>query len=256
MTPVLLHHGLFGFGNFRLGPIPVRYFAGGIERAIADLRHPLILGRSHPTGSIEERARQLKERTLSQLKTLGQTRDRIVILAHSMGGLDARFMVSHLGMAERVAAVVTICTPHRGSSYAGWVVENLGDRLGGARLVKTLGINLRALADLTPASMQQFNAQTPDAPGVRYFSIAGLCKSAKLAPFFLPAYRVVFKHEGENDGVVSLSSAKWGEFLGAWPVDHMHAINKRFTPEALLPRNDVTPRYAALLANLRIRQVL
>jgi triacylglycerol lipase len=256
VTPILLHHGLFGFGNFRVGPIPIRYFSGGIERAIIERGHPLILGRAHPTGAIEVRARQLKELILHQLKSLGREHERIVIFAHSLGGLDARHMITHLGMADRVAALVTLATPHRGSPYADWVMQNLGQRLGGAKLMGFLGIDVRAIADLTTSAMSQFNDRTPDAPQVDYYSIAGTRPMLKVAPIFVHAHRIVSGAEGENDGLVSLNSARWGEFMGAWPADHLHIINKRFTPDALLPRNDVTPRYAAILENLRRRKVL
>lgn len=251
MTPVVLHHGLFGFGNLRLGPIPIRYFAGGIERVITDRGHPLILARTHPTGSIELRARQLKEQILRQLDALGPRQRRVIIIAHSLGGLDARYMISHLGMAERVESLVTIATPHRGSSYADWVMQHLGDRLGGTRLVAALGIDLRAIGDLTTTNMADFNRVTPDAPGIEYLSIAGVQRQNLCAPVFLHSHGIVFRGEGENDGVVSLGSAKWGRFLGTWPADHLHLINKRFTPEMLHPKHDVAPRYAALLANLR-----
>src|SRR5262249_5187529 len=36
------------------------------------------------------------------------------VFAHSMGGLDARYMISRLGMAKRVLSLTTIATPHRG----------------------------------------------------------------------------------------------------------------------------------------------
>ncbi|MCS7033779.1 MAG: hypothetical protein NZ561_07260 [Phycisphaerae bacterium] len=256
MTPIVLHHGLFGFGNVQLGPIPIRYYSGGIERIIAERGHPLILARCHPTGPIEIRARQLKEQILQQLRSTGRRNQRVVILAHSMGGLDARYMITHLGMADRVAALLTLGTPHRGSSYADWVVRNLGQRLGGAKLMRMLGIDVRAIAELTTAAVDHFNAATPDAPGVRYFSVAGTRPLLKVAPIFAHSCHVVYRCEGENDGIVSLVSARWGELLGVWPVDHLHMINKRLTPEAMLPRNDVTPRYAAILETLRQRGVL
>ncbi len=37
------------------------------------------------------------------------------IVAHSKGGLDARYMISHLDMGGAVASLTTIATPHRGS---------------------------------------------------------------------------------------------------------------------------------------------
>ena len=54
---------------------------------------------------------------------MGREKDRVVIIAHSMGGLDARYMISRLGMDDRVTALVTITTPHRGSPYADWCLH-------------------------------------------------------------------------------------------------------------------------------------
>src|SRR5688500_19375202 len=140
MTPIVLHHGLLGYGDIKLGPLKLTYFRG-IDRAITELGHPLIISRVHPTGSIERRARELKEVLLRQLKALDvDERERVVILAHSMGGLDARYMISKLGMDDRVAALVTITTPHRGSPYADWCLRNLGQRLGGLRLMNLIEI--------------------------------------------------------------------------------------------------------------------
>src|SRR4051812_21326872 len=124
MLPVVLHHGLCGFGEVRLGNLRRSYFAG-IDRAIADRGHPVILGQAHPTAAIATRARQLKRTILEQLRALDRRDEKIIIFAHSMGGLDARYMISKLGMEDRVAALITITTPHRGSPYADWCVRNL-----------------------------------------------------------------------------------------------------------------------------------
>ena len=37
---------------------------------------------------------------------------RVNIIAHSMGGLDARYMVSRLGMDDRVEALIAIAHPN------------------------------------------------------------------------------------------------------------------------------------------------
>src|SRR3954467_1822949 len=134
MLPVVLHHGLFGTGDLQLGPLKISYFRG-IDRAIAARGHPLIVTRVHPSSSIENRARQLKENILRQLRVLGRDDEKIILIGHSLGGLDARYAVAKLGLASHVAAVVTVTTPHRGSPFADWVVENLGRRLGGMQLV-------------------------------------------------------------------------------------------------------------------------
>ena len=40
---------------------------------------------------------------------------KVNIIAHSKGGLDARYLISGLHMEDKVASLTTISTPHRGS---------------------------------------------------------------------------------------------------------------------------------------------
>ena len=250
MTPIVLQHGLFGFGEFQLGRFRLGYFHG-IDRAIAERGHPLIISRVHPTGSVQLRATQLKATILRKFKALKTPRDqRIVIFAHSLGGLDARYMITHLGMADRVAAVVTISTPHRGSPYADWCLLNLGKRLKALQLMRLLNLDVQAADDLTIDSCARFNEHVPDAPGVRYFSISAARPWHKITPLFLHAYRIIAAAEGDNDGLVSVTSAKWGEHLETWPADHLHVINKRLTIEIKNPTGDMTPRYMKILDRL------
>ena len=136
MTPIVLHHGLFGFGDHKVGPMKLSYFRG-IDDAIAARGHPLIVPHVHPTGAVAMRAAQLKQTLLEKMN--GQ---KVVIIAHSLGGLDARYMISRLGMADRVSALVTITTPHRGSTFADWLHKHLGQRLGGLSLVKHLNLEI------------------------------------------------------------------------------------------------------------------
>src|SRR5688572_16263725 len=172
MLPIVLHHGLLGSGDITLGPMKISYFRG-IDRAITARGHATIVSRVHPTGPIELRARQLKVNILRGLKRHDLGRDtRVLIIAHSMGGLDARFMIAELGMADRVAALLTITTPHRGSSYADWCVKNLGEKLGCARLLTMMGLDMRAISDLTTDNCRRFNRQVKNVVGVQYFSVS------------------------------------------------------------------------------------
>lgn len=246
MTPIVLQHGLFGFDEIRVGKLRYGYFHG-IDRAIEARGHPLILARVHPTSSIEARAIKLKETIENRLE---RYRGKVVIFAHSMGGLDARYMISRLGMADRVGALVTISTPHRGSPYADWCLKNLGDRLGGLKLAKFLHLEIGALTDLTTVSCSRFNEANPDAPGVRYFSISAARHWHLIPPWLLHAHKIVYDAEGENDGLVSVRSAAWGEHLETWAADHMHAINRRVTIEIRNPTGDITPKYLQILDRL------
>src|SRR5436190_277798 len=109
-TPIVLSHGLFGFGELSLGRFKVSYF--------------------------------------NHIDCDG----KVIIIAHSMGGLDARYMISRLGMADRVAALVTLSTPHHGSPYADWCLKNLGMKLGAMKVARLLGLDVQAIADLSTES--------------------------------------------------------------------------------------------------------
>jgi triacylglycerol lipase len=247
MCPIILHHGIFGIGNFRVGPIYVPFFRGGIERALAERGHPLIATRVHPTAGVADRAWQLKESILRQLADR-QLEDRpVLIIAHSMGGLDARYMISRLGMEKRVRALLTISTPHRGSSFADWVMLHLGQRLRVAQLVASLGLNWRAVFDLTCQECQRFDEQVPDSPTVRYFSVSAAQPPRLMPKFLLLSHRIIAAAEGDNDGLVSVASSTWKTHLGTWPADHFHLINRRFTASALRKDANITPRYLAAL---------
>jgi len=249
MTPIVLQHGLLGFGDFRIGKFRVSYF-NGIDRALEKRGHPLIVSRVHPTGSIELRARQLKSTILKELRLLNGKPQRVVILAHSMGGLDARYMLARLGMDRHVAAMVTISTPHRGSPYADWCLENLGKKLGGLKLIKLLKLDVDALSDLTRESCLKFNERIEDSPHVKYFSISASRPWHRVPPMFLHSHKIITGIEGPNDGLVSVVSAKWGEHLDTWPADHLHVINKRLVLEIKNRTGDMTPRYMKVLDKL------
>jgi len=249
MLPVILHHGFLGTGDIKLGPVKLSYFRG-IDRAIASRGHPLIVTRVHPTGSIERRARELKEQILRGLKAQDCQRQRIILIAHSMGGLDARYMISKLGMDDQVAALLTVTTPHRGSSYADWCIENVGQRLGGLRLMKMLGLDIEALSDLTTANCRKFNRAVKNAPGVQYFSVSASRPWHRVPPFALHSFKVIEAAEGDNDGLVSVKSSTWGEHLGVWPADHFHSVNHKMIMEIKNKTGDITPFYLKALEHV------
>jgi triacylglycerol lipase len=240
--PIVLHHGFAAYGDFTLGPLKLPYFRG-IDRAIRDHGHLLITTRVHPTGSIELRARQLKQQILRALKDHDLERERFLLIGHSMGGLDARYMISKLGMDDQVAALLTITTPHRGSPYADWCFKNIGQRMGGLRLLEMLGLDVRAVSDLTTASCRKFNREIKNAPGVQYFSVSAARPWNRVPPFAMHAHKVVTAAEGDNDCLVSVKSATWGEHLCTWPADHFHSINHKFIVELKDPTGDIAPFY-------------
>jgi triacylglycerol lipase len=68
------------------------------------------------TGSIASRAARLDEQL--KIKAKGQC---INLLAHSMGGLDGRYLITHLRPTEYTPlSLMTVSTPHRGSPFMDW----------------------------------------------------------------------------------------------------------------------------------------
>ena len=205
--PVVLLHGLFGFDELAVGPARLPYFRGLTEpfqRLGADV-HRLRVAR---TGRVSVRARQLARR-IERLSA-----KRVNIIAHSMGGLDARYAIARLGLSERVASLVTIGAPHRGTPLA-----DLGKRVLGA-----VGMEVEAFRDLTPARMAAFNEKVGDARGVWYGSVVAHATLRNLHPLLWPTHRYLSRCDGPNDGVVPLASQAWGEIVAELEADHWAQI--------------------------------
>ena len=49
-----------------------------------------------------------------------------------------------------------------------------------------------------------------------------------VSSYFLLSHGYIEAIEGDNDGLVSVNSAEWGEFLGVLPADHMDEVGHRF----------------------------
>jgi triacylglycerol lipase len=259
--PIVLHHGLFGYDTVGVGTFRWAY-CQGIDKALRKLGAPVIVTKVHPTGGIVRRATELKaaiESGLAELNGDGHHNGspaKILLVAHSLGGLDARYMISRLGMADRVAALLTVTTPHRGSPYADWCVRHLGKRLGGFELMDMLGLDVHGIEDLTTEACARFNQDVLDVPGVPYFSVSAAREWPKVAPFVLHSHKVIQECEGDNDGLVSIKSATWGTHLCTWRADHFHTINKRYVLEFRNRTGNIAPYYVKavqdVLAALKI----
>ena len=242
--PVVLVHGLAGYGRLNVGGSTFMSYWTNVPEAIAAAGNRVFVPRLPPTASIVRRAAALKAFLDHELPG-----EPAHLIAHSMGGLDSRYMISHLGMAERVRSLTTLGTPHRGTAFADWGIRRV------ERLVKPffdlLGLSREAFHDLTTASCREFNEKTPDAPGVRYFSVAARFSLDWTLPEWQLSHRIIARLEGDNDGLVAVSSAKWGEAFEVWEGDHASLVNRALTPSPVRPRwGDRLPGYAALLQRL------
>lgn len=71
---------------------------------------------------------------------------KVHIIAHSMGGLDARQMIFKYHMQDRIASLTTIGTPHLGTSFTDWGMERFGYLMN---LIRPLGLDIQGFRDLT-----------------------------------------------------------------------------------------------------------
>lgn len=146
---------------------------------------------------------------------------KVNIIAHSKGGLEARWAVGKLGLAPYVASLTTINTLHRGCAFADWLLGRLPQGCATGRCPVQRGVAaagdphpdfLAAVYDLTAERCAAYNGELPDVPGVLYQSVGSKMKGCTSAPFPLNlAYLYVCRFERENDGLVGVESMKWGE---------------------------------------------
>ncbi|MGH9941900.1 MAG: esterase/lipase family protein [Pyrinomonadaceae bacterium] len=177
--------------------------------------------------SLETRARDLKDQIDGIINATGAR--KVHVIAHSMGGLDTRFMIAKLGMADRVASLTTIGTPHLGTSLAD---HKLNER-GGSELIELLSraIDLRGFENLTRAACQQFNESVRNAEAtneVFYQTYASAEERRMVFTFLQLAWDVINQAEGENDGLVSIRSQAWQPELTADDGTSKRIEQKRF----------------------------
>jgi len=237
--PVVLCHGLFGFDEIEVVGGRHAYFRG-VPARLEKSSWQVSLARVPGAASVKLRAAGLAEcvRTVDA--------PRVNIVAHSMGGIDARYAISRLGLAKRVASLVTVGSPHRGTPVAD-LGEGLAARLGLRFVLERAGVGLDALRDLTVARMESFNVAVPDAPGVAYGSVVGVARrKLHMNPLLVPTYLYLKRRAGENDGMVPASSQRWGEVLAEIEADHWAQIgwSRHF---------DAAEFYARLMRELRGR---
>ncbi len=205
-------------------------------------------------GNVELRANQLAEQIEAAFPE-----GRIDIVAHSMGGLDARFLLSRnlRGLTPRIATLSTIATPHRGSPVADLLAGPTP--LGPQRMVYDIikdtmarqGYAIGGLANLTTGAAMTFNQQCPDVPRVSYFAYAGCGPRsyALRAGGWVIEKAASTADERQNDGLVSVASAQWpGTQLAepAWPADHLAEVGYD------LDRPGAKPNFDYLGAMIRV----
>lgn len=256
MAKIVLAHGILGFGSV-LPSQPFNYF-NGIPTLFSSSGHEVLCPTVPALGSIVVRSRELQKQILAKWPT---GTDPIFLLAHSMGGLDCRHMLStNNAIASRVPRLITVATPHYGSPVADAVLHPAFPGLPSPVqwLADFFSADAGALADLqTHAAIQNAGIST-----VEYLCVGCDASSTQpKSPIFALTAAIGEFGAIPNDGVVSLASASntqnSASLFETWHVDHGGAIGWpsggigiQAKNAAAQPQTEHLARYRKLLAQL------
>ncbi len=261
--PLLLVHGT-GFRDLK---VPVYW--GRIPNILRGHGAKVFFGEQDCWASTETNAQALCERIDEILNETDA--EKVNIIAHSKGGLEARMAASSLGYGSKIASLTTISTPHRGSktftkflraphvlfSIAAFAVDNW------IRLVGDKKPDFKRVCEgFSVSYMERFNAENPDDPNVFYQSVAGVMKRPLSDISLTTACFVLNRIEGPNDGLVSVESARWGERCielhgnTRRGISHLDEIDLRrapFSKKTGKGIRDITDFYVELVHDLKNR---
>ncbi|MBS0619440.1 MAG: lipase [Spirochaetes bacterium] len=248
--PIVLSHGMFGWGDSDNNSlIGIFRYWGGLDDFLRSKGAVVYAPGKTALQSNAYRGQELKTKIQQFMASGGFS--KVHIIGHSQGGLDSRYMISNLGMASSVATLTSLSTPHYGSPIAdivlgvvpSWLMPYASAAING--LVKIVwggtAQNLNAsLSSLTTTNSAAFNSTTPNTAGVKYYSYGSKVTFPDLIQHPLMGLIVPItaiggaaKGQGmDNDGLVPLSSAKWGTWKGSpsysfftTGLDHLEVSN-------------------------------
>lgn len=257
--PILLVHGVFFRDNKLLnywGRVPAELAANGAE---------VYYGEHQSAASVEASAAELAERIKEVLRESGA--EKVNIIAHSKGGLDCRYAICKLGIAEYVASLTTVNTPHRGCGFAEYLLNKIPETVQNDvadkynKAARALGDTepdfMAAVRDLTAEKCKKLDEELKMPQGIFCASIGSVMPKPTHGKFPLNfSYPLVKYFDGANDGLVSATSFEFGEkytFLkpqGGRGISHGDMIDlNRENIEGF----DVREFYVRLVSDLRER---
>ncbi len=212
--PIILAHGILMkeklFGAFK-----------HIQKQLEGEGYRVYIAQTDGVGTIENNAAQLKVQIEEILQKEGA--EKVNIIAHSKGGLDSIYMIERLGMAEKVASLTTLCTPHKGSQLATKIIKLP------SFILKFLGFWFNTFYKLlkdenpdaiTACKQLQSKVEITATPMLEEYGIYCQSYSATMhkassdfvmgIPFLLSCH---FEND-RSDGMVSNRSAQFAEYKG------------------------------------------
>jgi triacylglycerol lipase len=228
--PVVLVHGVLahdrgGITNF-WGKIPDILKENGVK---------VFFGNTDAHGDFESNAIILKatiDRILEETDS-----EKVNIIAHSKGGVDSRYFIWRYDYGNKVASLTTIATPHHGAELADLIYqEDIVHSKDVKKALKVFGtlygdINpdiYNVIYQLTTENMDKFNETIGMDQNVYYQSIYSIMSNSFDNIKYFHSYQLIKKIHGDNDGVVSEWSAKWGNNIKKIDgrVSHMEIVDR------------------------------
>ena len=178
--PILMVHGIF-FRDWQVinywGRVPNELIRNGAE---------VYYGKQQSANKVSVSATELAERIKEVIAETGA--EKVNIIAHSKGGLDSRYAISHLGFVDRKYNKLFTALGDKDPSF------------------------LDGVYDLTYKNCSELNASTPDSQLVSYRSVMSKMNSIRSAGFPLNIGYLLNKPYGKgNDGLVTVESGLYGE---------------------------------------------
>lgn len=195
--------------------------------------------------------------------------DKVNIIAHSKGGIEARYLITLPGYENKVASLTTLCTPHRGSSIADLIFAET-EKNHALKGILVMAASMQAIyigdfysapykagKQLTTFYMEQFNKEVPDSEIVYYQSYSARILPGYEENFLKSLSAVLYQYEGDNDGLTSVSSARWGNYKGlileTYPEGLSHADVIDIFPGDPGLKHRIYDFYIELVHDLKIR---
>ena len=192
--PILLVHGIAYRDDMMIaswGKVPEYLERGGANVYLAD---------TEAWASYTVNGEQIKNKIQQILNETGA--NKVNIIAHSKGGIDSRYAISHFNLDDKVASLTTISSPHRGTSVADVVYQYLPDEADflydavnsiGKLMGDKYPDTSLATKELTRPEMEKFNQKHPNSPEIYYQSYGAQMLNALNDPLFMATYLIIKK---------------------------------------------------------------
>ena len=216
--PIVLVHGLGMKDTFFMKSW------GRIDRILRIQGYTVYKSRVDGFGTVAGNAAQLKAEIERILRETGA--EKVNLIAHSKGGLDAKHMIQQLDMADKVASLTTLCTPHQGTPIASFILRF--PRFAVKYAAFWVNAAYRILGDKAPDSFtacvelrrtHSLEEETVNvAEGVMCQSFSAAMQPGKGSADFVMTVPMLFSRflekDSMTDGMVPRDSAIFGAYRG------------------------------------------